>query len=86
MAALLFKSLVHPNDNNGRGKYSIVRPKSSINDQERASSVDSGIGMCEKPTKNDKYLLPARINPRLISDATIGLSDGLVCAVTVNHV
>ncbi|KAK5130399.1 hypothetical protein LTR08_002146 [Meristemomyces frigidus] len=33
--------------------------------------------MNEKTTKSDEYLLPARINTRLISDATIGLSDGL---------
>lgn len=31
----------------------------------------------EKTASSDTYSCPARINPRIISDATIGLSDGL---------
>ena len=78
MAALLVRSLLHPTDSGSRGRYNIVRPKSPGNDEERGSSMDSGIAMCEKRTKDDDRQPPARINPRLISDATIGLSDGLV--------
>ena len=81
MAALLIRTLFYPKDNSGRGRYNIVRSKSSSIDEERGSSVDSGVVMCEKPSKDNTHLLPARINPRLISDATIGLSDGLVCTV-----
>ena len=79
MAALLIRSLFHTKENNIRGRYNIIRPNVAEDDKERGSSVDSGIAMSENPATDAKRQLPARINPRLISDATIGLSDGLVC-------
>ena len=80
MAALFAKSLLFPRDNSG--KYTPVRPSSPVIDAERGTSTDSGIAMSEaslneKIANTTHQLLPARINPRIISDATIGLSDGL---------
>ena len=48
----------------------------------RGPSTDAGIDMSdsfvdEKRASTDAHPLSARINPRIISDATIGLSDGL---------
>jgi vacuolar iron transporter family protein len=49
---------------------------------ERGSSLDSGVAMSDsfiddKKSDTETRALPTRINPRIISDATIGLSDGL---------
>ena len=81
MAALFLKSLLTPKEK--CDKYRPLRPNSPLDKMERGST-DSGIAMSsdelysEKTnTVNSVTSLPARINPRLISDATIGLSDGL---------
>lgn len=81
MAALLMKSLIFPKNNSG--KYTPMCASISEDETERGPSIDSGIMMSEAYdnekgyNKSDSQLLPARINPRLISDCTIGLSDGL---------
>jgi len=83
MAAVLLKSLVFPSNNSTRN-YTPLRPTGSVPSivVERAASPDSGIAMSdsfvdEKITTSEIRPSPTRINPRLISDATIGLSDGL---------
>lgn len=72
MALLLIKSLLFP----ARGRTEDRR----LLKIERGVSIDSGVtnGLdnklkCEKENESRRY----RINPRIISDATIGLSDGL---------
>ncbi|KAK4545483.1 hypothetical protein LTR36_002833 [Oleoguttula mirabilis] len=80
MAALFLKSLMLSKDKSDR--YTAIRYNSTINDTERSPSTDSGIAMSEayvneKTTSNGGHGLPSRINPRIISDATIGLADGL---------
>jgi vacuolar iron transporter family protein len=77
---MFLKSLVFQRDD--RPRYTTIRPSSPATDMERASSLDSGVAMSdsfidEKKSENEARALPARINPRIISDATIGLSDGL---------
>jgi len=83
MAAVLLKSLIFPSSNSTR-TYTPLRPTGSVPSivVEREASPDSGIAMSdsfvdEKITTSDARPSPTRINPRLISDATIGLSDGL---------
>jgi hypothetical protein len=46
---------------------------------ERGHSIDSGVtnGFSDKLDENENGSFRCRINPRVISDATIGLSDGL---------
>ncbi|KAK5123395.1 hypothetical protein LTR85_002827 [Meristemomyces frigidus] len=80
MAAVFLKSLLLPKEKGG--KYTPLRCKSPVNDMERAPSTDSGVAiseayMDEKTSSNGSYSRLARISPRMISDATIGLSDGL---------
>ncbi len=83
MAAVLLKSLIFPSNNSTRN-YTPLRPTGSVPSivVEREASPDSGIAMSdsfvdEKITTSEIRPSPTRINPRLISDATIGLSDGL---------
>ncbi|KAI7236543.1 hypothetical protein KC330_g3698 [Hortaea werneckii] len=81
MVFALLKALLF--DNSKGGKYSPLRPNSPQNDIERnpppdARSSTSGADVPdEKPQEANEHTWPARINPRIISDATIGLSDGL---------
>ncbi|KAI7087028.1 hypothetical protein KC356_g4548 [Hortaea werneckii] len=81
MVLALFKVLLF---NKGKGeRYSPLRSSSPQNDIEsnsspeaRASAPEPGIRN-EKPREENEHTSPARINPRIVSDATIGLSDGL---------
>lgn len=72
MALLLIKTLVSP------VRY---RPENSqLLENERGDSIDSGItnnGFNDKLDEVESGSLRCKINPRIISDATIGLSDGL---------
>lgn len=71
MALLLIKSLLMP---------ARQRPEHSrLLETERGDSIDSGItnGFDDKLDENENGSLRCKINPRIISDATIGLSDGL---------
>ncbi|KAI6900676.1 hypothetical protein D0867_11067 [Hortaea werneckii] len=70
--------------NNNKGeKYSPLRPSSPQNDIESNSSPDARSSKSkadipdEESQEANEHTWPARINPRIISDATIGLSDGL---------
>ncbi|KAK4555096.1 Protein ccc1 [Recurvomyces mirabilis] len=62
-----------------------TRHNTATTEFERGTSRDSGVAMSDSGSINEKItaehdskrLLPTRINPRIISDATIGLSDGL---------
>ncbi|EMC94334.1 hypothetical protein BAUCODRAFT_149500 [Baudoinia panamericana UAMH 10762] len=81
MAVLFLRSMMFPQQQSG--KYTPVRPGTPASDVERGTSTDSGIAMSdsfvinEKLASSNSHLLHSRINPRIISDATIGLSDGL---------
>lgn len=80
MAVLFLKSLILPRDQSA--SYTPLRSHSPADNMERGSSTESSGAMCEaymneKSTINGSPLLPTRISPRMISDATIGLSDGL---------
>ncbi|KAI7217417.1 hypothetical protein KC333_g4214 [Hortaea werneckii] len=81
MMFALLKALL---SNNNKGeKYSPLRPNSPQNDIERNSPPDARSSTSEadvpdeKSQEGNEHTSPARINPRIISDATIGLSDGL---------
>ncbi|KAK3674908.1 Protein ccc1 [Recurvomyces mirabilis] len=62
-----------------------TRNNTTTTEFERGTSRDSGVAMSDSGSINEKIaaehdskrLLPTRMNPRIISDATIGLSDGL---------
>ncbi|KAI7159633.1 hypothetical protein KC349_g4064 [Hortaea werneckii] len=81
MVFALLKALLF--DNSNGGKYSPLRPNSPQNDIERNSPPDARSSTPEADAPEEKlqeaneHTWPARINPRIISDATIGLSDGL---------
>ncbi|KAK3074440.1 Protein ccc1 [Teratosphaeriaceae sp. CCFEE 6253] len=80
MAALLLKSVLSPN--NDTSKYTPLRADDSSTIHHRGASSDSGIAMSdsfvdEKLAATHARARPTRINPRVIRDATIGLSDGL---------
>lgn len=82
MAAVLFKSILWPQANTRT--YTPLRPISPPSVAERGASTDSGVAMSDSfvdekiaHTHTKAPALPARVNPRIISDATIGLSDGL---------
>lgn len=71
MALLFIKSLLSPVRR---------RPESSrLLETERGDSIDSGLtnNFDDKLDENENSALRCKINPRIISDATIGLSDGL---------
>ncbi|RMY71990.1 hypothetical protein D0863_04805 [Hortaea werneckii] len=81
MVLALFKALLF---NKGkREQYSPLRSHSPPNDIETNSSPESATSTSQTDTHDEKsreeneHTSPARINPRIISDATIGLSDGL---------
>ncbi|KAI7477962.1 hypothetical protein KC357_g4446 [Hortaea werneckii] len=81
MVLTLFKVLLF---NKGKSeKYSPLRSSSPQNDIESNSSPETRAGAPEPEIRNEKsreeneHTSPARINPRIVSDATIGLSDGL---------
>ncbi|KAI6900659.1 hypothetical protein D0867_02339 [Hortaea werneckii] len=81
MVLAILKALL---SNNNKGeKYSPLRPSSPQNDIESNSSPDTRSSkskadiLDEKSQEANEHTWPARINPRIISDATIGLSDGL---------
>jgi len=92
MAALFVKSLLFPrkmeNDSAG-GRYTALRPTSSDMERGESSSTNPNRPGTTTPSPPDdeksttpnnispSLLQSTRINPRLISDATIGLSDGL---------
>ena len=76
MALLFMKHVLFPR--NEKSKYSPIPPASPNDDIETGSSVDGELDEKmwkdhEQPAKSESL----RINPRIISDATIGLSDGL---------
>ncbi|KAK5110304.1 hypothetical protein LTR62_006157 [Meristemomyces frigidus] len=84
MAALFIKSLLFSAEKGSR--YSRLPTGHGTTTQEletgtRRSSTDSAIAMSETSLNNEKVIAqihpPTRLNPRIISDATIGLSDGL---------
>ncbi|KAK4900354.1 Protein ccc1 [Elasticomyces elasticus] len=71
MAAFL-KSILYPRAN--------TKTYIPIDNTERGASTDSAIAMSESFVDEKRSELrpsPTRMNPRIISDATIGLSDGL---------
>ena len=74
MALLVIKQLLFPSS--GRTRYAPIPPSSpaSLDIEHDAMSEDS---FNEKTFERLDQPLPVRINPRIISDATIGLSDGL---------
>ncbi|WPH02235.1 Hypothetical protein R9X50_00509100 [Acrodontium crateriforme] len=78
MALLFLRKLFLPKQSNEQ--YSPVRSKTPLM---REVSRDRAIGMTENGTlsyassQSDECEPRSRINPRIISDATIGLSDGL---------
>ena len=81
MVLALFKALLF---NKGkREQYSPLRSHSPPNDIETNSSPESATSTSQTDTHDEKsreeneHTSPACINPRIISDATIGLSDGL---------
>jgi vacuolar iron transporter family protein len=71
MAVLFLKSLVLSHSDSG--KYTPLRANSPVGDVEHGAAVDKKAASAYSTIR----LFPARINPRIISDATIGLSDGL---------
>lgn len=76
MAALLVKSLMPSITANDHGRYTGLQ--ASGIDVESGSFADSGYEKAEATAYDSKdHFLPTRISPRIISDATIGLSDGL---------
>ena len=76
MALLCLKSVVFPRDE--RAGYTPLSLKSPVTDIEHGSS-DDGLSedFNEKRAEIHEESRTTRINPRIISDATIGLSDGL---------
>jgi len=79
MAALLVKSLWPSSTTNGHGRYTALPASSPLSsDVESGSSAESGDEKAEATAYERKgRFLSTPINPRIISDATIGLSDGL---------
>ncbi|KAI7279997.1 hypothetical protein KC345_g5052 [Hortaea werneckii] len=81
MVLAFFKALLF--NRSKSGNYSPLRSHSPQNDIENNSSPDPTTSTSEADTRDEKsreengHTSPARINPRIISDATIGLSDGL---------
>ncbi|TKA51267.1 hypothetical protein B0A55_12817, partial [Friedmanniomyces simplex] len=90
MAAVLLKSLLFPNSSSVKNTrtYTPLPPSIIVT---REASTDSGVAMSDSfvdeklassSSSSSSDVRPssppsARINPRVISDATIGLSDGL---------
>ncbi|CAK4034968.1 calcium transporter [Lecanosticta acicola] len=78
MALVYLKRLIFPQK---KTKTSAGERQRLLLDVERQSSVDSGLtshDFDDKPApQNSSSFLRCKINPRIISDATIGLSDGL---------
>ncbi|KAH9825617.1 calcium transporter [Teratosphaeria destructans] len=73
MAVVFVRSLLSPKSESG--KYTSLRCNSSpVNAMERGNSLGNEKAQSSAYSATS---LPARINPRIISDATIGLSDGL---------
>lgn len=89
MALTMLKSFIVPRAKTEKIKYTPLASRSPTTettdlDLEDCSSMDSAIcksGTCTSPPEkthgSDVNTLPTRINPRIIADATIGLSDGL---------
>lgn len=72
MALVFIKSLVFPRKKDGEHQRLL--------DVERQTSVDSGVTnnkFHDKSSQRGNSLMRCKIDPRIISDATIGLSDGL---------
>ncbi|KAK4955957.1 Protein ccc1 [Elasticomyces elasticus] len=81
MAAVLIKSLLFPKAKTAYMSLPL-RESNLPGGVERAASTDSAIAMSEsfvdeKISGKENGTTSTRINPRIISDATIGLSDGL---------
>ncbi|KAK3635349.1 Protein ccc1 [Elasticomyces elasticus] len=81
MAAVLIKSLLFPKAKTAYTSLPL-RESNLPGGVERAASTDSAIAMSEsfvdeKISGKENGTTSTRINPRIISDATIGLSDGL---------
>ncbi|KAI7475356.1 hypothetical protein KC351_g10153 [Hortaea werneckii] len=81
MVLALFDALLF--NGSKSGNYSPLRSLNPPNDIENNSSPEPATSTSkadthdEKSPKENEHHSPARINPRIISDATIGLSDGL---------
>lgn len=74
MALLFLKTILLPR--NGQTSYSRVGTSSPV-DCERGSMDSNRTEFDEKRKYHQEHPSGIRINPRIISDATIGLSDGL---------
>lgn len=76
MALVSIKNLIFPPKRDGEYQRLLDTERGP-----RSISVDSGISCRSFDDKKDSgertSLLKCRVNPRIISDATIGLSDGL---------
>lgn len=81
MALVSIKNLIFPSRKRDGEYQRLLDPERAQQQQQRSPSVDSGEtfrGYDDKKGQTEKSsLLRCRINPRIISDATIGLSDGL---------
>ena len=77
MALQIIKTLLFPRDK--RAGYAPLAASNSGRDCERGCSEDTMVDddFDEKGLENKDHSRPTRINARIISDATIGLSDGL---------
>ncbi|KAK5677015.1 Protein ccc1 [Elasticomyces elasticus] len=79
MAVVLIKSLLFPKAKTAYMSLPL-RESNPPGGVERAASTDSAIAMSESfvdEKSTELHPSPTRMNPRIISDATIGLSDGL---------
>ncbi|GAB7353655.1 hypothetical protein MBLNU459_g4064t1 [Dothideomycetes sp. NU459] len=76
MAMLLVKTLFSPKSS--RSSYTLL-PSFGRDGDSRDTSLDTGLsnGTLEKDTQGESPASRFRVDPRIVSDATIGLSDGL---------
>ncbi|KAF7197036.1 Vacuolar iron transporter cccA [Pseudocercospora fuligena] len=75
MALVSIKNFIFPTKRSGEYQRLLDTERGP-----RSTSVDSGISCLsfdDKDSRESRSLLKCRVNPRTISDATIGLSDGL---------